>query len=159
MRSNELETTAFSLSTILETPNHCIEREQMNEAKTPIQLFHGGIKSGVKVMQGQGAPQWPRKTNRLFKLTPCHPLFTHCCAVKVALYSPSSNNAQRQHREGSYVATFWNINLASRQSRDSILFSLHMDQIQWRLHLYALCPVFPSGFCMLPGHLHLHIQT
>lgn len=80
-------------------------------------------------------------------------------AVKVALYSPSSNNAQRQQREGSYVAIFWNINLTPAPSKDGIGFSWHTDYIHWQGHLWALCPVFLSGFWILPRHLNSHIQT
>jgi hypothetical protein len=78
------------------------------------------------------------------------PIFKYCRAVKAILYSPPSNNTQRQQGEGSYVAIFWNINLAPSQSRDSILFSLHVGQSHWRQPLQALSPVLQRA-----SELHL----
>lgn len=117
------------------------------------------IKADVKIKQGQGGSRGPRRVTVLFKLTHMPPISTQCHVVKTVLYSPPSNKAQRQDREGSYVAIFLKHKSCSQpvQGRYPVFLTHGLDSLEAApLGLVSCFSKWLLNHTWLPAFAHLN---
>lgn len=153
--SENLGTTTFSLATLLRTPTWLHSEVPDEWMENAFHLYHGGIQVGIKINLGQGPTVIQRGPCAVETNPIC--ICTHYCTVKAALYSPSSNNAQRQ--KGRKLCCNILKHKSCYQPGTASCFPYTWIWFAAGSAYRPCALVFQRSSCIIPGGLHLHIWT